>query len=939
MPFWRRSPYRAEAKLAVQQIHLGLDWERVVKTGRLSDINSLIDQAARVVAMTPLGHPTYAHVRAGLGRAHLTRYWTTGSLDDLDLHIYWTEDALEVIDDYVPEVPELYAELSLAYIHRHEHRADREDLNKAVDRGEHAVRTTSDHDDALGHRFQQLGHAYWVRAAHTSTPADLDIAISYQEKAVKAGPADHQQLYLWTAHLAISQRNRYDWTGALADLEASIARSEQAVSMAPDEGMSRVIPLSGLSKAYRARFERTGALVDLKACIDRGEQALAAMPEGTRGIDVLLSNLAIAHQLRFRRLGEPADLGTAINLGVRAVDATELDHHNRAGRTANLAEAYLTRHQLTGDAADLDAAVELAGKALEIQDDHIDRATHLSYLGLAYLHRFRRDENPNDLRMSVERGEEAIAATQSESPNRALHLTNLAAAYQACETLPDAATELLIAQADRLTTAPPMWQVVATQEAAALVRGDASARLFRQAIERLPAVAPKALERADQEHELGRHHGLVGDAIAAQLNVGDIEGAVTVAEQGRGILLSAQLDIRTDVTRLAADHPTLAAEFEQLRDALNTPPALETDGAIRLAAADRRRQVAADWDSLLIRIRQTDGFADFLNPTTELAQTAGTVVIVNAAHTRCDAILLRADGRTVVRLPDLTLVDVRANATRLLAATTSTTWAGILARQRVIPEILQWLSDCVTEPVLDAIDEQRVWWVPTGLLSLFPLHAAGSMLDHVVSSYTPTIRALTQRRPEPQARTQLAVSITHTPGHPDLPGVAAEADLLRAQPGAVVLSDEAANVTDVLAALPNATWAHFACHAQYDPAAPSHGGVVLTDGTATVAQISALRLERAQLAYLSACSTAQGSEHISDEAIHLVSAFQLAGYRHVVGTLWPLDDQVAVTAARRFYELVAGDPAFALHQVTHELRAAHPDRPDLWAPLIHSGPS
>jgi CHAT domain-containing protein len=73
------------------------------------------------------------------------------------------------------------------------------------------------------------------------------------------------------------------------------------------------------------------------------------------------------------------------------------------------------------------------------------------------------------------------------------------------------------------------------------------------------------------------------------------------------------------------------------------------------------------------------------------------------------------------------------------------------------------------------------------------------------------------------------------------------------------------------------------------------------------------------------------------------TAFQLAGFRHVIGSLWPLSDGVALKAAMKFYHrLPATAPADsssqALHGTTLELRAAAPDRPDLWAPLIHYGP-
>jgi hypothetical protein len=66
-----------------------------------------------------------------------------------------------------------------------------------------------------------------------------------------------------------------------------------------------------------------------------------------------------------------------------------------------------------------------------------------------------------------------------------------------------------------------------------------------------------------------------------------------------------------------------------------------------------------------------------------------------------------------------------------------------------------------------------------------------------------------------------------------------------------------------------------------------------------VVDISSLHREIADLAYLSACSTARVGAALTDEAIHLASTFQLAGYRHVVATLWPINDRRAVCASRR----------------------------------------
>ena len=106
--------------------------------------------------------------------------------------------------------------------------------------------------------------------------------------------------------------------------------------------------------------------------------------------------------------------------------------------------------------------------------------------------------------------------------------------------------------------------------------------------------------------------------------------------------------------------------------------------------------------------------------------------------------------------------------------------------------------------------------------------------------------------------------------------------------------------------------------------------------------VARLRLDGAGLAFLSACSTARPGGRLADEAIHLASAFQLAGYRSVVATLWPVGDQHAVDLAADIYTTLTatgeGDVAGAVHAAARRMRRRWgPEMPSVWASHIHAG--
>ena len=228
--------------------------------------------------------------------------------------------------------------------------------------------------------------------------------------------------------------------------------------------------------------------------------------------------------------------------------------------------------------------------------------------------------------------------------------------------------------------------------------------------------------------------------------------------------------------------------------------------------------------------------------------------------------------------------------------------------------------------------------------------------DRFISLYAPTVRLLRQIRQRTAPRTgeprPLIVALPATPGQSDLPAADQEANAFVGRfPSATQLRGPQATTEAVERALADwPQWAHFACHGVQNVSDPSAGHLLLHDGPLSIGEISRLRLNRAELAFLSACETFRGGAELADEAITLATAFQLAGYRHVIGTLWTISDKLAPDVADHVYEALttltqpdsrginASNTAVALDSAVLALRQKRPSVPWLWAAYAHIGP-
>ena len=220
-------------------------------------------------------------------------------------------------------------------------------------------------------------------------------------------------------------------------------------------------------------------------------------------------------------------------------------------------------------------------------------------------------------------------------------------------------------------------------------------------------------------------------------------------------------------------------------------------------------------------------------------------------------------------------------------------------------------------------------------------------------SYAPTLSILAM---SPNSRAVhsgdlclLAVGQPASDGLPSLPGVEIEMEHIRSatrnSPLACIalLESTVGAVEEVLSLMKEADWVHFACHGIQDNV---NSGLCLADRCRLkLRDIIALSRPRGGLAFLSACRTARGDEHLSDETIHIAAGMLFAGYGGVIGTMWSINDILAPTVPRDVYEQLFRDAtqpdyrdaARALQNAIGRIRESGRAPFVKWLPFIHVG--
>ncbi|MEW2117789.1 CHAT domain-containing protein [Streptomyces sp. NPDC005474] len=978
---------------AVALTHLGTVLRsRGEITGRVEDARESVALHRRAMAALEPGDPRTRDIHFALASDLVACYELDSDTAALHEALPHARQALRLAEGDGREA-EFASELGNILRLTYELTADPEHLREALAFSRHAVELAGPQDRDRAAYQSHLGN---VLAAGYERGADrrmIDEAVEVARTATRQQDVSGPYLATLLSNLGNALALRYDGTGDLESLREAVAVCREATRAEGRESADSPGYLGNLGRAALTLYERTQDWPTLQEAVTACIAAVRTVPRGHQDEPVLLHALGHAlfaryeageHEAPETELPNPPDLPYAPD----HPDSQDLPSVGTEGRTP---------------AEDLAAAVSAYRRAVAVCPPHDENiGLYRAGLGLGLLGQYEHTGDAGVLDKAVETLDAAVADCPPANPARAQYLYNLGLARLA-RGESDEARDAFRAAAT-VVTAAPVVRVRAGIEwggiAADAGRPAEALRAFEVCAELLPRVTDHALDRTDQEHHLTLFPGLAAQAAASALQADEPERALVLLEQTRAVLTAQALRMRQDWSLTEGLGEDEARRLDELRTAMDAvgPGAARASGeqhGTRPASTGRlsgevgqgaeggqryeaRRQLVDTWDRLVHDIRERPGRSGFLAlPVLDnvlAASEEGPVVLLNVHERRSDALVVLPDGMRVVELPGLTPDRVkersRGFAAALAAAHENPGPAARREADSVLTDVLGWLWDELAEPVLatacpagsgpNAAAPRRLWWASTGPLSALPLHAAGyhadgptsgrTVLDRVISSYTPSIGTLRHLRSRtttvPSSPKVLAVAMPVTPGQATLPATRHEMDTIRRHFGAraTVLDDGRARRGQVRELLPSHSWAHFACHGVSDMAHPSAGRLLLGDDEQlTVMDVWQLRMDTAEFAFLSACETARSSARLPDEAIHITTAFQLAGFRQVVGTLWPLGDRIARRAVDIVYASLSARPgsrpdgARAVYEATRALRTRYADSPSSWAALVHAG--
>jgi len=865
--------------------------------------------------------------------------------------IEFTKQALQVFtfDAFPEEWAMAQNNLAATYLYRiREEKAN--NLEQSIKSAEQALKVLT--RDAFPSQWAtvqtNLGNAYMYRIRGEKAD-NLERAISICEQALQVFTRDaflqewaKMQLNLGAAYFDRIRGDKAD------NLERAISIYEQALQVFTrdtfPEQWARL--QNNLVNAYarRIRGERAD---NLERAIAIGEQLLQvftrdAFPELWARTQL---NLANAYSKRIRGKVED-NFERAINIINQVLQVFTINAFPQEWGTTqnNLANAYSER--IRGEKADnLEHAIMAFEQVLQVftRSDYPElwARTQLNLANI-YLRRIKGRRSENLEQALIKYTQTLEVYTHKAFPEQwAAIQYNLALVYSECN--PIKAVEAIAACQKALgvftvSTFPNQCRKAArtlgdlySQQQAWIQAQEA----YSTAIEAAEILYRSCVLLEGKGAELKDNFNLSRCAAYAFAQNRQLQDAIEVLERGCARGLSESLDRdRANLAQLQQVAPLLYQQYrditQQIRDLENQQRDQMVSSERHYAILETHRNLASslyqNLDQIINKIRQVEGYADFLAPLnlTDVwsgIQPNNPLIYLVSTPVGSLALIVTSSEITEIWLDQLTEFS-------LIKQLLGDVWFDAYIRRRknrqgwfdAIDQITHQLWQSLMEPVvyhLKAHHFTQAILISTGFLSFLPLHAAWTedpstltgrryVIDDIHFTYIPNARSLSAAQAiatHTQSDSILAIDDPRN----DLPNSAQEIQsAIKSFHKLAVLRHSEATIDTVRSQLIKASIVHFSCHGTANLDDPLNSGLLMSDGLLTLRDILALNLSEQggiRLAILSACETGLSGVENADEAINLPTGLLQAGVAGVVGSLWAVSDLSTRLLLVKFYEL------------------------------------
>ena len=959
--------------------HLGLALRDLYSAStQAADIERSVNVFEDILSHIDRYHAYWAKCYAGLGWSLLDQFGERQSEVDLRRAVDISQELVDMALTDDSQKAESLALSGSALYQLYLQKASSDSLQTSVHRQRHALAHTSPGTPLQAQRLNSLAVGLQHQYLMTGSVANFQEAIEYLKVALEMPFKEHPIWARLLHNLSEIFRASYLACGSFQDLQQALILSKQAAEAHLKGSRERLQSENSYAANLREKYGRTRSENDFKAALSEGLNVIQDEKVHNPDSAMYFNNLAALYRDRY----------------LHAIRSEELDP-----RTIVILNEAIQWRQFV---------VEKTPKASG------NRAGYLTSLAELYFFRYKEQQHDVDLENSIKYADLAVYATDKNHPTQARRLTVLGDGYK--ERYYIAASEGDLQEAFRCYArslhhlcSPPLERIISGKRAADLAMKnkawDDAARYLKECLELLPRVILKTNSLDDHlsRFQVLSMLGPISASVFLRAGKSALE-SLQALEKCRSIVASLVMNSRSDVSLLKEHDSDLYGRYCNLRAAVaetifhridNGAMSMPVSPTKMASIALQNEQNVQELEKVEEEIRKRPGFVRFQlalteNELYELAQR-GPIVSFNITEYGSHALIVTSKSIKALSLPRISQEDLFQYISSMPSGLNSSRDAKIkfgdieAISSGSQEDSLRSLWEFCVEPVLKELgflkvhkpDDQlpELWWVGGGLMTLLPLHAAGdcqlespsNTIKHVVSSYATSLKALHFSRHKHWKPLKannfsiLIVAMPQTDGEKDLDtdreiveiqrhiGSSAKIELLQRP-----------SREEVVGRLPAHSVVHFACHGLSNSQYPDESGLLVGGEKVerlVIRDLQPINQQLAQLAYLSACSTAENSTgrfqvgdklylrgiHLIDEGIRLANTFQSIGFRHVIGTIWNASDPAAVAVAGKFYEHLIrnADSSSAISRALHEAvlsrRKTNNGSFD-WAPFVHVGP-